>query len=55
MLARQVGRLRFAGDSTHAEFVGTALGAFLSGVREATELACLLYGQVAQRALRRLR
>ena len=41
-LARPVGRLRFAGDSTQREFNGMALGAFLSGVREAEKLIPLL-------------
>lgn len=42
-LARPVGRLRFAGDSTQREFNGTVLGAHLSGVREAGKLMPLLY------------
>ena len=37
-LARPVGRLRFAGDSTHAELPGLVLGAFLTGLREAEKL-----------------
>ena len=41
-LARPVGPLRFAGDSTQREFNGMALGAFLSGVREAEKLMALL-------------
>ena len=49
ILARPVGRLRFAGDSTHAELPGEVLGAFLSGVREASKLSCLLYGKVLNR------
>ena len=40
-LARPVGRLRFAGDSTQREFNGMVLGAFLSGVREAEKLMFL--------------
>ena len=40
-LARPVGRLRFAGDSTQREFNGMVLGAFLSGVREAEKLLLL--------------
>lgn len=43
VLARPVGRLRFAGDSTQREFNGMVLGAFLSGVREAEKLLPLLY------------
>jgi monoamine oxidase len=43
VLARPVGRLRFAGDSTQREFNGMVLGAFLSGVREAHKLLPLLY------------
>jgi monoamine oxidase len=43
ILARPVGRLRFAGDSTQREFNGMVLGAFLSGVREAEKLLPLLY------------
>ncbi|HKV39085.1 MAG TPA: FAD-dependent oxidoreductase [Blastocatellia bacterium] len=45
-LGRPVGRLRFAGDSTHPDFPGTVLGAFLSGVREGTKLSGLLYERV---------
>ncbi|HVZ38443.1 MAG TPA: FAD-dependent oxidoreductase [Candidatus Kapabacteria bacterium] len=55
VLARPVGRVRFAGDSTHAEFNGTVLGAFLSGVREAEKLACLVYGTGAMRAIGRIK
>ena len=44
ILARPVGRLRFAGDSTQREFNGMVLGAFLSGVREAGKLIPLLWG-----------
>ncbi|MBS1914470.1 MAG: FAD-dependent oxidoreductase [Bacteroidetes bacterium] len=50
VLARPVGPVRFAGDSTHAEFNGTVLGAFLSGIREAEKLACLIYGSAAMDA-----
>jgi monoamine oxidase len=50
-LAKPVGRLRFAGDSTHAEFTGDVFGAFLSGVREAGQLTCLLYDNAAKRAV----
>lgn len=45
VLARPVGRLRFAGDSTQREFNGMVLGAFLSGVREAEKLVPLLFGR----------
>ncbi|HEX7192274.1 MAG TPA: FAD-dependent oxidoreductase [Thermoanaerobaculia bacterium] len=44
-LARPVGRLRFAGDSTQREFNGMVLGAFISGVREAEKLMPLLWGE----------
>lgn len=37
-LGRPVGRLRFAGDSTNPELPCMALGAFLSGLREAEKL-----------------
>jgi monoamine oxidase len=40
-LAQPFRRLRFAGDSTHVDLVGTSLGAFFSGVREAEKLAWL--------------
>ena len=39
-LARPVGRLRFAGDATCAEFNVQVIGAFWSGIREAERLAC---------------
>lgn len=42
-LARPVGRLRFAGDSTHADLPGLVLGAFFSGIREAEKLIEILY------------
>jgi monoamine oxidase len=45
VLARPVGRLRFAGDSTIREFNGLVFGAFLSGVREAGQLLPLLCGR----------
>jgi monoamine oxidase len=41
-LGRPVGRLRFAGDSTHADLPGTVLGAFLSAMREAEKLIGLV-------------
>ena len=50
ILARPVGRLRFAGDSTHVEFVGMVLGAFISGAREAAGLTYLLYEDAAKLA-----
>ena len=43
ILARRVGRLGFAGDSTHAELPGTTLGAFESGLREAGKLIESIY------------
>lgn len=43
-LARPVGRLRFAGDATNADFPGEVFGAFLSGIREAEKLIGLTYG-----------
>lgn len=44
-LGRPVGRIRFAGDSTHAEFPGMVLGAFFSGLREAGQLVALFARQ----------
>lgn len=41
-LARAIGRLRFAGDSTNADFPGNVFGAFLSGIREAQKLIGLV-------------
>jgi monoamine oxidase len=41
-LGKPVGRIRFAGDSTHTEVHGTVLGAFLSGLREAEKLTELI-------------
>jgi hypothetical protein len=48
-LAKPVGRLRFAGDSTNSDLPGNVIGAFVSGVREAAQLAWLLYEKVLRR------
>jgi monoamine oxidase len=48
-LAKPVGRIRFAGDSTNAEVTGTVFAAFLSGVREAEQLTGLLYDNALKR------
>jgi monoamine oxidase len=42
LMGQPVGSLRFAGDATNADFPGLAMGAFLSGVREAGQVAALL-------------
>ena len=52
VLARPVGRLRFAGDSTQREFNGMVLGAYRSGGREAQKLVPLLVGRSWKRSAR---